>query len=381
MRGHVKERSPGTWRLHVYVGRDPVTKTSKYVTKTVKGTRIEAEAELANLLVEVNDGHHQATPGSVNELLDRWLAFHKPRWSPTTYRNYRGTAERHIRPHIGTRPLRKLRAVDIDDLYATLADAGIGQPTIRKTHVALHAALEQAVRWQRIVRNPADTASPPPDEEPDIVIPDIADLARLIAAAAETDPELATIIQVLATTGIRRGECCALAWDDIDLDKGTLLVHRAVVNTGNGKSILKSTKTRRARRIALDEDTVDMLRTHRARMAERAIACGVPLGAYVFSSDPACRKWLGPSTLSARWASARKAAGLDGLRLHSLRHWSISHAIAAGVDIKTVSARAGHARGTQTLNRYSHFLPTPDRTAASTVGGILRDAKKKSADG
>ena len=67
----------------------------------------------------------------------------------------------------------------------------------------------------------------------------------------------------------------------------------------------------------------------------------------------------------------RKQAGLDGVRLHDLRHLHATQLLAAGVPVRTVSGRLGHANAATTLNVYAHFLEASDRQAADVIGGLL----------
>ncbi len=67
-----------------------------------------------------------------------------------------------------------------------------------------------------------------------------------------------------------------------------------------------------------------------------------------------------------------KKAGLSGIRLHDLRHMHATQLLAAGVPVRTVSGRLGHANAATTLNVYAHFLDASDRDAADTIGKLLR---------
>lgn len=79
----------------------------------------------------------------------------------------------------------------------------------------------------------------------------------------------------------------------------------------------------------------------------------------------------GPTACRRRFGWVRAQVGLEGVRLHDLRHYVATRLISAGVDIRTVATRLGHASPTTTLNTYSHFVPEADREAAELLGGLL----------
>lgn len=192
----------------------------------------------------------------------------------------------------------------------------------------------------------------------------------LIDAAREEDPEFATYLWVLAATGCRRGEARALRWSDVDLDKAELRIRRSIAHV-DGDVYEKSTKTHQSRRLALDAATVDELRTHRLRMRERALALGVALApdAQLFS-DLEGRPWR-PDVCTNRFGRLRQAVGLEGVRLHDLRHFVATVLGDGGVPIATISSRLGHRDTATTLNIYTHALPATDQLAAAYLGSLL----------
>ena len=71
--------------------------------------------------------------------------------------------------------------------------------------------------------------------------------------------------------------------------------------------------------------------------------------------------------------------GIEGVRLHDLRHLHATQLLAAGIPVRTVSGRLGHANASTTLNVYAHFLEASDREAADVMGGLLQAPADKSA--
>ena len=179
-----------------------------------------------------------------------------------------------------------------------------------------------------------------------------------------------------AATGARRGELCALRWSAIDLDGATLRIDSSAYFEPHVGVVLKSTKNHSIRNVSLDAMTVDALRTHRSRMAERADLTEASLepSAFVFSSQHDCSSPIVPDTFSRAWISLRDKAGLDGVRLHDLRHFQATMLLRSGVPVKNVSRRIGHRDAATTLNVYAHALADDDRVSADLVGDLLSPA-------
>ena len=370
-----------TWQVRVFAGRDPVTGRKRWVAKTVQGGKRAAQRELANLIAEVDRGLAVGTDATVNDLIERWMELASAEWSPSTLVQTRSAIRTHITPLLGPIQLKKLRAADLDHFYAQLRkrpgrrSPTLSPATIRRVYVIIHAALEQAVKWGWIAVNPADASSPPKTRQAQIVSPAPEGVARLLAMVEQEDPEFFTYLRVAVNTGARRSQVCGLQWGDVDLATGAVKFSRAVVDGPDGIAV-KGTKTDRIYRVTLDAGTLDSLARHRTAMEERAELCGVelPTKAFVFSYSPDCSAPWRPDGVTSRWTKWRKKAGLEGVRLHDLRHFMATTMLTAGVPVSVVAGRLGHARPATTLNVYSHFVDAGDRIAADVLARIVDEA-------
>ena len=212
--------------------------------------------------------------------------------------------------------------------------------------------------------------APPPGDH---AAADARPLATLLEAADKHDLEFGAVLRVLVATGARRGEVCGLRWSDIDLPGSTVTIRRSVASVAGG-TVVKETKTHAARRIAVDAETLDAL----ARRRERAAAAGRSvrgststrrLRVHVVGRTDRSR--CIPTRSPAGFRRLCQRAGLDGVRLHDLRHLHATQLLAAGVPVRTVSGRLGHANAATTLNVYAHFLEASDRQAADVIAGLL----------
>lgn len=185
----------------------------------MRGTRRDAERELARLVVEVDEGRHAGgAPMSFGELLDRWLEVKRASVAPPTIESYEWVAAKYLRPRLSDRTLAALRTMDLDAGYAELHASGLSARTLRICHTVVRQALEQARRWGVIARSPAVDATPPRSIRAEVVPPTIEEVVQLLDAAYEADPAFGTFLWVKSATGCRRGEMHALRWSDVDLD-------------------------------------------------------------------------------------------------------------------------------------------------------------------
>ncbi len=364
-------------------------------SRTFTGTKAKAKVALAKFVTEVNEGKFSRSTVTVGQLLDRWLEVTETSHRPRTVYENRSKIEKRLKPLLGHHRLDRIQADTIDAAYREWLAGGLSPSTVNKYHAILSAACRQAVKWGWIDRSPIDRATPPSVPRKEMIVPTPGQLTTLVRAAEVVDPVLATAIALAALTGARRGELAALRWSDIDLAKRRLKISKSLTVTG-AKQHIGPTKTHQSRDLALDAVCVKVLKLRSKTMAEHSKAAESPLDEdpFVLSYNANGALPVNPDTLTHRFARlcdsmeepalkrlrrTKPTATRDDLsidkrwpfRFHDLRHFSVTTLIAAGVDVRTVSERHGHARATMTLDRYAHALPERDRAAAGILGKAL----------
>lgn len=373
MRGTKQERSPGVWRLRVFTGTDPVTGNARQATRTFRGTKKQADSALAELVRDLGKGMVTSDPSTLAQYLDRWLDHIASTKSPTTVRGYRGKIKR-IDERLGNVRLAKLTAQHLDRAYRGWLDEGLHPTSVHHLHAVLSAALNQAAKWSVVPYAVTRSATPPPLRVGPKSVPSPEVVQRLIACAeGNGQPVLAAAIAVAATTGARRGELLGIRWTDIDLDRGTLHIRRAVRHADGPGWVVGPTKTHAQRQIALDSFSVQVLRRHLDAALRRAGEACVAFEAdgYVFTFDPAGATPMKPDSLGQAFSRLCAKERVTGVTLHTLRHFSASVMVASGRDVRTIAGRLGHADASTTLRVYAHMVEGRDRDAAELLGGLL----------
>jgi integrase len=175
---------------------------------------------------------------------------------------------------------------------------------------------------------------------------------------------------------------CALRWRDIDLDGETIEIRRNyILHRGVGAE--KDTKTHQMRRIALDSETVSLLREHRVRVQHRLEQLGVSLteDSFVFAGvrSPDHSTAYSPHAVSSRYQDMAERLGIK-THIHALRHYSATELLTAGVDLRTVAGRLGHGGGgSTTLKVYAAWVAASDRKAAELLRSRLPTRRRKPA--
>lgn len=372
------------WELRVFLGRDEAGRV-RHRYRRFRGSKREAERALARLLADTGAQRVPAIEANsqrwgerttINDAIAAWKLNGWEDLSPSTTRRYESIWATHIHDSIGLKRISDLNPYDVERYLRQLKAKGLAESSVRQTRAILHRACRLAKKWSGgSLANPvADTELPAwsLDEKADVRAPDVSEVRALIAAAEAEEVGLAAFFRLLAATGMRRGEACALRWSDVDFEAGVVTVDESVVEAKGG-AIVKGPKTRASiRKVACDERTMMFLGQLRAEQQYLADTCGEALGAdsFVFSFEPGGRVPPYPDSFSHATARIRAKAGLsDDIHLHSLRHF---HATVLDPVISEAQKQARLGWSTvQMARHYTDGVPEEDRRAAEHVGAVL----------
>ena len=367
--GMVRKREDGRWEGRIVVGhKENGDSIFRYVYAP---TQKELSAKLRQN-IDAYQGVDLTEDSSMTlgEWLDQWLNDIAGTIRPATLIRYRGTVENHIRPKLGNKIISQVTPKDIQRLYDKLAQsgnlhtgAGLSGGTIYGIHGMLHEALQAAQQTHLIASNPTEQ----------VTVPKFTYGSKQIL----TEEQLDVFMKVIAedeiwydffytelTTGLRRGEICGLKWEDFDEVAGTLKVCRTVYREAGGELTAGDTKTNAGtRKILLPASTAAVL-------SERKESA---LSEWIFPNLLKPEQPTDPGSAYRQLKVLLKRAGLPNIRFHDLRHTFATHALASGVDVKTLSGILGHTRAAFTLDTYTHTTGDMQRRASEVVGDFLTD--------
>ena len=371
--GMVRKREDGRWEGRIVIGHkengDPIF---RYIYAE---TQKELTAKLRqNITAYQGVDLTEECRMTLSEWLDRWLEQMVAILRPSTLEHYRSDMEHHVKPYLGQKKLTQITASDLRKLYDDLKKQGRVHPrpgqsrglsttTIHGIHTTLHHALKSAVDQRLLPHNPADHVEPPKVAHKSMTILNEEQLDTFLAAV-EQDPIWKNFFYTELTTGLRLGEICGLMWSDFDAKKGTLSVNRTIHKEKGGRLVTGDTKTYAGTRtIVLPDSTAELLRGRKKNS----------YSVWIFPNPLKPEAPMNPSTAYRQLKAILTENSLPDLRFHDLRHTFATHALANGVDAKTLSGILGHTKASFTVDTYTHTTTDMHKKAAEIVGGFLTD--------
>ncbi|MGQ9512143.1 tyrosine-type recombinase/integrase [Thermodesulfitimonas sp.] len=342
----IRRKGPNRYQILVYHGRDVQGKRIIQY-ETFYGTLSQARARAAELEVAKRRYGPKQAAKTVGEYLLDWLEKIKGTVSERTHETYTWHVKKLI-PIIGHLQLYGLNSFDLQE---GLNQLKVKPKTAKGIYGTLKTAFRQAVAWGLLNTDPTAGLRAPrvPREEKKVLTPE--ELKRLLDAAENYKHHL--IIRLLAVTGMRLGEVLGLMWKDVDLDKGTVTIKRAV--NVRKRKIKEDTKTAASERtLKLDEKTLELLRNHKQREGKSKVSPLRRDNTLIFAAPDG--RPVREEAVRRTLARALKKAGIDHIRVHDLRHTAGSLLLEAGYSFPTVAAFLGHSSPATTAAVYAHAV-------------------------
>ena len=372
--GMVRKRDDGRWEGRIVVGHkengEPIFQYVLAPTQKELLAKLHQNIEVFRDVELCEDSRM-----TLAQWLERWLGdYAAPRLRKSTMDGYRMYAEQYIKPRLGGKKMTSITTADIQRMYTKLRKDGrvhehpeqghqLSANTIRRIHTMLHRAMADAVRAHVIPRNPADG----------VTLPKADRTAKRVLTDKELDNFMETIkgdplwhdfFYTELTTGLRRGEICGLMWSDFDERGGALKISRTLHREKGGRLVAGDTKTYAGmRKIVLPPSTAELLRARKKKS----------FSPWIFHDPLWPEAPISPDSAYRQLKKFLAEAGLPSIRFHDLRHTFSTHALASGVDAKTLSGILGHTKASFTLDTYTHTTGDMQKRAADIVGGFLTD--------
>ena len=368
--GSVYKRRDNRWAATIHLGyEDGKRKRRTFYSDTRQG----AVKKLATAQRALDGGLPLPSETvTVSTFLQHWLnESARPSVRPRTFQSYQMIVELHLVPALGRARLTRLAPDALETYMNGKLEDGLKPLTIRNHLAVLHRALNQALRWGLVQRNVASLVTPPRDRKQEVQ-PLSPDEARALLDAVKGD-RLEALYGIALGLGLRQGEALGLAWEDVDLESGTLSV-RHTLQRYDGAYHLDEPKTSKSRRtIALPRPLIEALRCHRTRQVEERLRAGQGWEGdrwnLIFTTMAGTP--LSSAVVTHRFQEILAAADLPRQKFHDLRHAAASFMLVQGVALRVVMEVLGHSDIAVTANTYSHVMPDLQRDATDRVGMLL----------
>ena len=392
MAGSIEKRGKNSYRLSCLDGYNLQGKPIKK-TKTVHGTKKEAEIELAKFVADVQNGMViEGKSLKFSEFTEIWKRdYGSKELAPSTYKRYCRMLETRLLPYFGHFYVNKIKPTDIMQFYDLLSKdtqlvrkkdndgnktlKPLSGKTILEHHRLLRAMLHKAVYWQVIVSNPAERVQPPKAKKPKRKYYDDDQCKILLENLEQLDEEqikYKTAIILTVFTGVRLGELMGLEWNDIDFRNGIVSINRSSQYLADKGVFTKVPKTESSiREVAIPDFVISLLEEYKLWYEEQKSLYGelwINSNRLFVQADG---KPMHPSTISKWFVKFIEQIGLPVINFHGLRHTNATLLIAQNIDVAVVAARLGHAQITTTFNFYVHPIIAHNKKAGFALENLL----------
>jgi integrase len=306
-------------------------------------------------------------------MVHEWLARRAHSARDATVERYREMFVADVYPLIGHKRLKDVRPEDVQSMVDAMVERGVSPATVTQCYRALSSALSPrkggAVALGKIALTPCRGIDLPEAQEPELHVPERDEVKRIIGAAPD---EWKPLFEFYRFTGCRRGEALALRWSDLTLDgpHPEVRIGKTALTKKGGGVTIKLPKSKKSRVVNLGPTLVAVLkawRTEQERQRRFIVRPDCWTGEdHVFTTLPTGNA-IAPDSVTHAFGKAATSGGLEGVRLHDLRHAAATRMLEAGEQPLTVSKMLGHANVAFTLQRYGHVTPGMRAQAAATL--------------
>jgi integrase len=372
--GSIRQKRPGLFEGRIMINR---------VRRQFYGrTRKEVLDKIAQARLDSGTAFSSGGDMNTGDFLTYWLGTIKNSRAHKTYESYKITVEKHIRPHLGHRPLRSLVPGDMLGLQEVLKKKGVKPPSIWYACTILKIAIRRAVYPSQFIRvNPFADARLEKPKAKKKQWWSLEQFNRVHSAAKARGDRLALFYYLDVTVGLRHAETLALKGSDFDSKAGTLTVSkqllekRAEVRGGPTTFELSPTKSEASDAIIpVPPEVLAAVREHQLARGLRPDDFLFMTGNGTHYTQGQVRRAFAASIRRANADLAANAAEIPKITIHDLRHTCATVLLEAGADLKDIQRQLRHENYAITAKTYAHVSDRKARATADKMSALIQGA-------
>jgi len=283
----------------------------------------------------------------------------------------------NICKNIGGIEIQKLTPLQIKEHINAEFARGIKANSIGTQMAIFKCAMRKAEEWQIITKNPCEYIKLPKRTEPKNAIYSPEQVEKLLLTAKSTNLYLPCVLGFLC--GLRRGEICGLRWQDIDIETKTADIQHSFDRNPLTKTLeLGKVKTMASKsKIVLSDIVIIALKQEQLQQKEHQLKNGPNYKNLDFTWAHSDGSPYLPDYLYAAFIKLLKKAGLPVIRPHDMRHTFATLLWESGLDDKSISAAARHAKTSFTSDYYVHLRQTAKNRPAAAIDSMFKRKLEK----
>lgn len=360
-----------------YIGKDI---NGKQLNTTRRGFKTKKEAQLASsrILIDISNGKKVTNEDDILfiSVYESWLESYVNTVRVSTYSKAVRIFENHILPYFNNIKVKEIKPKDIQRVVNQWYK--IAECNYKKWFYYLQSVLNYAIKNEYITNNPCKMVTLPKRKQKSGNKPanfwtkeELQTFFNCIDK--DKEPEKFTLFRLLAFTGMRRGECLALTWNDVDFNKSTIHINKNLTQGMHGEQIIQPPKTQKSNRtIIIDNQTLHYLQNWRLKQKQLFLTFGFNTfkkNQLIFASSKNNYKSLNQP---GKWLNKIiNDHYLKKITVHGFRHSHASALFAAGATIKEVQERLGHEDAQTTMNIYTHVTSKQNKNAVKKLSSYL----------
>lgn len=349
------------YKFRYYAGLDETTGKQRYIRRQGFTSEKDAKTELLKIeyLVSTNQYFKSVKSGKFVDVLDEWLSLHKETVKPSTLVRENSYITNHIKPYFKNMYVDKITLRQCQN-FTNKAFAAAPAAYTQIIGI-VKSILDYALRLDMIKSNPMLYVIKPKRQA---TISDKhnnyynkQELKKFLDVAKDTSLKKYALFRLLSYSGMRAGECLALAWHDLDYKNNTIAINKTLARIKD-KLVIQTPKTKASNRvISLDTETIQVLKMWQLEQRKQLLKLGInSMNKHQLIFSNGNNEYIYSGTVRKSIKILAKKAGIHSITTHGFRHTHATLLFASGLDIKQVQARLGHSNVQTTLNIYTHAI-------------------------